>query len=138
MLGDLPLYPEREADYAYLARALNATGLFYIRLVDHVSLVERPWICWHRIMDTLAAGHDAAVQMIDTSIVRVHQQGACVSWNKRQSMGRSRGGLTGKIHAVVDGNGLPVRLAAHSRRSPRQPACNQAPVAPEVGGNAPG
>ena len=25
-------------------------------------------------------------------------------------MGRSRGGLTTKIHAVVDGNGLPVRL----------------------------
>ena len=25
-------------------------------------------------------------------------------------MGRSRGGLTGKIHAVVDTNGLPVRL----------------------------
>src|SRR4029077_7349237 len=27
------------------------------------------------------------------------------------SMGRSRGGLTSKIHAVVDANGLPVRLA---------------------------
>ena len=26
-------------------------------------------------------------------------------------MGRSRGGLTSKIHAVVDINGLPVRLA---------------------------
>ncbi len=26
-------------------------------------------------------------------------------------MGRSRGGLTTKIHAVVDRNGLPVRLA---------------------------
>ena len=28
---------------------------------------------WGRIMDSLAAAHDAAVQMIDTSIVRVHQ-----------------------------------------------------------------
>ena len=28
-----------------------------------------------------------------------------------QLMGRSRGGLTSKIHAVVDANGLPVRLA---------------------------
>jgi transposase len=59
--------------------------------------------------------------MIDTSIVRVHQHGACISENKRQSMGRSRGGLTSKIHAVVDGNGLPVRLAltageAHDNR----------------------
>ena len=50
---------------------------------------------WERIMHALAADHDAAVQMIDTSIVR---------------MGRSRGGLTSKIHAVVDTNGLPVRL----------------------------
>jgi transposase len=36
-------------------------------------------------------------------------------------MGRSRGGLTSKIHAVVDGNGLPVQLAltaseAHDNR----------------------
>ena len=58
----------------------------------------------------LAAAHDAAVQMIDTSIVRVHQHAACVARNRSQSMGRSRGGLTSKIHAVVDTNGLPVRL----------------------------
>jgi transposase len=31
---------------------------------------------WDQIMDALAAMHDAAVQMIDTSIVRVHQHGA--------------------------------------------------------------
>ena len=65
---------------------------------------------WGRIMDALAA-HDAAVQMIDTSIVRVHQHGACITRKRRQSMGRSRGALTSKIHAVVDSNGLPVRLA---------------------------
>jgi transposase len=63
------------------------------------------------MIDALAAAHDAAVQMIDTSIVRVHQHGACITRNQRQSMGRSRGGLTSKIHAVVDSNGLPVRLA---------------------------
>jgi hypothetical protein len=62
-------------------------------------------------MDSLAAGHDAAVQMIDTSIVRVHQHGACIADNNHQDMGRSRGGLTSKIHAVADTNGLPVRLA---------------------------
>jgi transposase len=66
---------------------------------------------WGGIMNALAATHDAAVQMIDTSIVRVHQHAACITRNKRQSMGRSRGGLTSKIHAVVDTNGLPVRLA---------------------------
>ena len=66
---------------------------------------------WDQIMDVLAAGHDAAVQMIDTSVVRVHQHGACIADNNHQDMGRSRGGLTSKIHAVVDTNGLPVHLA---------------------------
>jgi transposase len=76
---------------------------------------------WAKIMSALAGAHDAAVQMIDTSIVRVHQHGACITRNRGQSMGRSRGGLTSKIHAVVDTNGLPVRLAltageAHDNR----------------------
>ena len=76
---------------------------------------------WDRIMDALAAAHDAAVQMIDTSVVRVHQHGACIAGNREQDMGRSRGGLTSKIHAVVDANGLPVRLGltpgeAHDNR----------------------
>jgi transposase len=76
---------------------------------------------WDRIMDTVAAAHDAAVQMIDTSIVRVHQHAACFARNISQSMDRSRGGLTSKVHAVVDTNGLPVRLAitageAHDNR----------------------
>ena len=42
---------------------------------------------WGRIMDALAAAHDAAVQMIDTSIVRVHQHAACIARNRGQSMG---------------------------------------------------
>ena len=69
--------------------------------------------CWclAKIMNALAGAHDAAVQMINTSIVRVHQHGACIIRNRRQTMGRSRGGLTSKIHALVDTNGLPVRLA---------------------------
>jgi transposase len=76
---------------------------------------------WAKLMSALADAHDAAVQMIDTSIVRVHQHGACITRNRRQSMGRSRGGLTSKIHALVDTNGLPVRLAltageAHDNR----------------------
>jgi transposase len=72
-------------------------------------------------MNALSADHDAAVQMIDTSIVRVHQHGACIAANSKQLMGRSRGGLTTKIHAVVDTCGLPARLAlttgeAHDNR----------------------
>ena len=72
-------------------------------------------------MNAMTAEHEAAVQMIDTSIVRVHQHGTCIARNKEQMMGRSRGGLTSKIHAVVDNNGLPLRLAlttgeAHDNR----------------------
>jgi transposase len=37
---------------------------------------------WSRIIDALAAAQDAAVQMIDTSIVRVHQHGACITRNQ--------------------------------------------------------
>ena len=33
-------------------------------------------------MEALAAGHDAAVQMIDTSVVSVHQHGDCIADNK--------------------------------------------------------
>ena len=77
---------------------------------------------WGRIMNALSADHDAAVQMIDTSIVRVHQHGACVARNKRQSMGRSRGGLTSKIcGGRYQRPAGPAR--AHNGRSARQPTC---------------
>ncbi len=36
--NDMPPYPEMEADYAYLARQLNALGLAYVHLVDHSSM----------------------------------------------------------------------------------------------------
>ena len=76
---------------------------------------------WDRLMNTLAAGYDVAVQMIDSSVVRVHQHGSCIAGNAEQHMGCSRGGLTSKIHAVVDANGLPVHLGltpgeAHDNR----------------------
>lgn len=68
-------------------------------------------------MEALAAGHDATVQMIDTSVVRVHQHGACIADNNHRDLGRSRGGLTNKIHAVVDTNGMPVHLALTPREA---------------------
>ena len=53
--------------------------------------------------------------LIDTSIVRVHQHRACIADNNHQDMGRSRGGLTSKIHAVVDTNGLAGPSCPHAR-----------------------
>jgi transposase len=45
---------------------------------------------WDRIMEALAPAHDAAVQMIDTSLVRVHQHWACIAANREQRVGRLR------------------------------------------------
>lgn len=66
---------------------------------------------WDRLMEAVTAVHDADVQMIDSSSVRVHQHAA----NTKESagdryMGRSRGGLTTKIHALTDAHGLPLEL----------------------------
>lgn len=36
---------------------------------------------WGCIVEALAAAHDAATQMIDTSILSVHQHGACIARN---------------------------------------------------------
>ena len=49
--------------------------------------------------------------MLDAKIVRIHQHGSCGKRTPASDVGRSRGGLTTKIHAVVDANGLPIRLA---------------------------
>jgi N-ethylmaleimide reductase len=38
VFNDMPAYPEMEADYAYLAKQLNALGLVYVHLVDHSSM----------------------------------------------------------------------------------------------------
>jgi N-ethylmaleimide reductase len=35
VFNDMPVYPQMEADYTYLAQQLNALGLAYIHLVDH-------------------------------------------------------------------------------------------------------
>ena len=74
-------------------------------------------------MDALAAAHDGGVQMIDTSMVRVHQHAACIADSARQSVGCSRGGLTSKLHVVVDANGLPVRLGLTPGEVHDKPLC---------------
>lgn len=66
-------------------------------------------------MDALASAHDAAVQVIDTSIVCVHQRAACNARN----VGRSRGGLSSKIHAMVDSSRMGPRHPKRKRRKGR-------------------
>jgi transposase len=66
---------------------------------------------WNRLMDAVTPAHDGDIQMIDSTSVRAHQQAATLKRrDAEQYLGRSRGGLTTKIHVVVDAKGLPIRL----------------------------
>lgn len=63
-------------------------------------------------MKMVSDAYDGDIVMIDSTCVRVHQHAA--TGKKRGlddgGMGRSRGGLTSKIHALVDAEGRPVTL----------------------------
>ncbi|NHN86519.1 IS5 family transposase [Acetobacter musti] len=65
-----------------------------------------------RIFRHLAADHDNEYMMIDSTIVRAHQHsaGAPQKGGADQAIGRSRGGLTTKIHAICDALGNPVEI----------------------------
>ncbi|WKW52129.1 IS5 family transposase [Rhodomicrobium lacus] len=78
---------------------------------------------WDRLLDAISKAYDGDIQMIDSSSIRVHQHAANGKKAVRsRCMGRSRGGLTTKIHALVDAGGLPIALKltegqAHDGRS---------------------
>ncbi|WP_371744825.1 IS5 family transposase [Nordella sp. HKS 07] len=88
---------------------------------------------WDQPFDAVSRAYDGDMQMIDSSSIRVHQHGANGKKGARRipppgrepddrCMGRSRGGLTTKIHALVDARGLPIALKltpgqAHDGRS---------------------
>ena len=65
---------------------------------------------WDRILDAISHQDDARVQMIDSTVVRAHQHATCIKQGATEEIGRSRGGMTTKIHAAVDANGLPLRV----------------------------
>ncbi|MDL2259487.1 IS5 family transposase [Deltaproteobacteria bacterium OttesenSCG-928-K17] len=65
---------------------------------------------WQQIFNTLAVGPDTEWLMIDSTIVKVHQHAAGASGKKNQNIGRSRGGLTSKIHTLCDALGKPLKF----------------------------
>ena len=84
---------------------------------------------FERIFKMLASDHDNEYMMIDATIVRAHQHSAGArKKNDAQAIGRSRGGLSTKIHALVDALGNPVELMlspgqAHDLTSQRSHLC---------------
>jgi transposase len=66
---------------------------------------------WKALFKKLTQDIDTESIMIDGSYVKLHQHGCGAQGGQYlQAIGRSKGGLTTKIHAVVDGLGNPLRI----------------------------
>ncbi|MCM2481864.1 IS5 family transposase [Burkholderia glumae] len=66
---------------------------------------------WHRVFAALAGDADFEEVFIDSTIVRAHQHAAGAPKKGDQALGRSRGGLSTKIHALVDGLGMLAKFS---------------------------
>lgn len=60
---------------------------------------------WQRVFEILSHDSDNEYAMLDPTIVRAHQHSA---GGKNQAIGRSKGGLSTKIHARTDALGNPT------------------------------
>ncbi|MDR3420654.1 MAG: IS5 family transposase [Xanthobacteraceae bacterium] len=66
---------------------------------------------WWRIFEALSDDPDFEYLIVDSTIVRAHQHAAgAKKGSEDQAIGRSRGGLSTKIHMAVRGLGCPVRF----------------------------
>ncbi|ACC76654.1 hypothetical protein Bphy_7770 (plasmid) [Paraburkholderia phymatum STM815] len=66
---------------------------------------------WQRVVNALAGHTEIEHVMIDSTIVRAHQHSAgATKKSGPQALGRSRGGLSTKLHLAIDSTGRPLRL----------------------------
>lgn len=66
---------------------------------------------WERLFEALADDPDFEYVIIDATIVRAHQHAAGQKGGAQaQALGRSRGGLSTKLHIAVDALGNPLRI----------------------------
>lgn len=85
------------------------------RYGPHTTCCNRFWRCskagvWDRVMDAIRDAYGGDVRMIDGTRVSVHHAAATLKSHPDRCLGRSRGGLTTKIHAPTDADGLPVNV----------------------------
>jgi transposase len=68
---------------------------------------------WQQIFELIRADPDFEYLMIDSSVIRAHACAAGYGKNshEKEALGRSKGGFTTKIHAVVDGLGNPLKFS---------------------------
>lgn len=67
---------------------------------------------WERVIQAVADQTEIKHVLIDSTIMRAHQHSSGAQKNGLQALGRSRGGLTTKLHLAVDDAGRPLRLIA--------------------------
>ena len=93
---------------------MAASGVFYQKHTAITGVYTGKW-CEKGILERLlkyTQDPDLEVHMIDGTIVRAH---ACSAGYKKNSgaqeaLGRSKGGFTTKIHALVDALGNPLKF----------------------------
>lgn len=72
----------------------------------------RRWVdkgIWERLPAAVDVEEDGTV-MIDSTYVKLHRSGTGARGGKDEWIGRSRGGLTTKIHLVINGSGHILRM----------------------------
>ena len=74
----------------------------------------RRWVqlgIWTAILRVLARSATGALRAVDVTFIKVHQHGANPAGGQEaQAIGRTKGGLNTKLHAVVDGAGKLIAL----------------------------
>jgi pimeloyl-ACP methyl ester carboxylesterase len=93
----------------------------HLALMDHLGFKR-----FHTLGGCIGSSYclklcEIAPERVSCAVLQNPIHAACISDSGNQAVGRSRGGLTTKLHVVVDGKGLPLRLGitagqAHDNR----------------------
>ena len=87
---------------------------------SHKTLYSR-WVRWSRLgvfaqmlTELAATGQDTATLMIDATHLKAHRTAASLrcqlGTRHRRLIGRTKGGLNTKLHALTDAKGRPIRM----------------------------
>ena len=65
---------------------------------------------WQQILELLATEQSGELRHLDSTHIKVHQDGSSGGQQETQAIGRTKGGLNTKITAMVDGQGRAVQI----------------------------
>ncbi|MBC7167801.1 MAG: IS5 family transposase [Phenylobacterium sp.] len=123
-----PLLPNKPRGVPRVDDRRVINGIFYVlrtgspwrdlpsRYGPHTTVYNRynRWAkagVWLKVFEALAAKSPQSLHLIDSSIIRAHQHAAGgKKGGPDHAIGRSRGGLSTKINALVNQDGLPLRI----------------------------